>query len=229
MKSMIVLVVLGVLTMFAVTAGHAEEFKVFESKKYGYSMKIPAEFKMDGKEDKTTTWMFQPGSAPAEAAPAEPKEGKKKGLGGLVKGATEGLVGGKTKSSTSGAASAQELEPALTIYVNWVWMPDVSSATMFDTNMKSDMQNIKSPDPDYRDLVVMDKKNGYEIENGSAYWYKEVDKAQGDEIHRWHIKSYGNKSAYTVGLCGTYAQFKKWGPVYEEVIKSWKLIPMEKQ
>ena len=78
MKSMIVFVVRGVLTLFAVTAAHAEEFKVFESKKYGYSMKIPAEFKMDGKEDKTTTWTFQPGSAPSEAAPAESKEGKKK-------------------------------------------------------------------------------------------------------------------------------------------------------
>ena len=55
-----------------------------------------------------------------------------------------------------------------------------------------------------------------------------MDKAAGDEIHRWHIKSYGNKSAYTIGLTGTYAQFAEWGPVYEEVIKSFKLIPMEK-
>ncbi len=219
------------LYMFVSAAVYAADLTAFESKKYGYSMKIPAEFKMEGSEDKTTTWTFQPGSEPAGAAGAAsaPKEEKKRGLGGLVKGAVGGLAGSKANSGAAAdtAAPKQELEPALSIYVNWVWMPDVSSATMFETNKKSDLLNMKSPDPDYKDLVVLDKKNGYAMEGGSAYWYKEKDKSDPTAIHRWHIKAFGNQSAYTIGLCGSYKQFEKWGPVYERVIKSFKLIPLE--
>ena len=229
MKSIAVVLVFCVAAMF-MAAVHASDLTVFESKKHGYSIKLPVEFKMEGSEDKTTVWDFQPGSAPAGAAQSEPatKEAKKTGLGGLIKGAAGGLTGNAGKAGAADkAAPKQELESALTISVNWVWMPDVSSATLFETNKKSDLQNIQSPDPDYKDLVVMDKKNGYSIEGGSAYWYKEKDKTDPSAIHRWHIKAFGNKSFYTIGLCGTYKQFEKWGPVYEQVIKSFKLIPLE--
>lgn len=220
----------SVLLLFVACAAQAAEFQVFESSKYGYSLKIPAEFKIEGSEDKTTTWLFQPGAAAAESdkPAAAPAEGKKKGVGGLVKGAAGGLTGGRAKAGAeTSAAPKRELEPALTIYVNWVWMPDVATATLFNANKKSDMDNINSPDPDYRDLIVMDKKAGYAIEGGSAYWYKETDKSDPAEIHRWHIKAFGNKSSYTIGLCGTFGQFEKWGPVYEEIVKSFKLIPLE--
>lgn len=231
MKPATFIAVSCIVALFVVPVVFAADFTVFETKKHGYSLKIPAEFKMEGAEDKTTTWSYQPGSAPAESAAPAPaaKEGAaKKGLGGLVKGVTGGLGGSTAKTAApESAAPKQELEPALTIYVNWVWMPDVSSATMFETNKKSDLQNIKSPDPDYKDLVVMDKKDGYAIEGGSAYWYKEKDKTDPTAIHRWHIKAFGNKSAYTIGLCGTYKQFEKWAPVYEQVIKSFKLVPLE--
>ncbi len=113
-----------------------------------------------------------------------------------------------------GADGSGPLEPALMVYVNWVWMPSVPSTVLYDANKKSDLQNISSPDPDYRDLVDFDRKKGYAYA-GNTYWFKEVDKPAPDEIHRWHIKSFGNKSAYTIGLTGTYGQFEKWGPVYE--------------
>ncbi len=127
-----------------------------------------------------------------------------------------------------GADGSGPLEPGLLIYVNWTWMPDVPSKVMHDVNKKSELQNMTSPDPDYRDLIEFDRKKGY-VFDGNTYWFKEVDKAKPDEIHRWHIKSYGNKSAYTAGLTGTYGQFTKWGPVYEKVVKSFRLIPMESQ
>jgi len=127
-----------------------------------------------------------------------------------------------------GADGSGPLEPALMVTVNWTWMPDVASKVMHDINKKSELQNMTSPDPDYRDLIEFDRKKGYAYD-GNTYWYKEVDKAKTDEIHRWHIKSYGNKSAYTLGLTGTYGQFSKWGPVYEKVVKSFRLIPMESQ
>lgn len=223
----------------AITAGlavglapHASavEFKEFQSKKYGYAMKIPAQFIMDGKEDNTTTWIYQPGAAPAAAAPAAGDEGgEKKGKKKKLGAALGGLVKSEASSAapSAPAASGGGAQPALSIYVNWTWMPDVDSGTMYSANKKGDKQKVDSPDPDYKDIKDFDKKQGYAYE-GNTYWLKEVDKDKGDDIHRWHIHSFGNKSAYVVGLCGTYDQFKEWAPIYEEVIKSWKLIPLEK-
>ena len=127
-----------------------------------------------------------------------------------------------------GADGSQELEPGLLIYVNWTWMPDVPSKTMYEVNRKSDLQNMSSPDPDYHDLVIFDRKKGHAWD-GNAYWYKEVDKEDPAEIHRWHAKLYGNKSAYTVGLTGNFGQFSTWAPVYEKVVKSIRLIPIPTQ
>lgn len=226
MKTMIgagVIAVVGVLTATA----QSGEFKTFESKKFGYSLKIPKEFEMEGKEDKTTQWMYQPGSAPkAQAAPAE--EGKKPKLGGRMKKLVGDAIGGAAGGAASESAGGT-LEPAVMIYVNWVWMPDVSSDTMFSTNKKSIDQDIASPAPSYRDLKVLTKENGYpNFSGGQGFFYKEVNKDAGDEIHRWHINAYGNQSSYIVGMTGTYGQFQQWGPIYEEVVKSFKLIPMEK-
>jgi hypothetical protein len=158
----------------------------FQSKKYGFALDVPPEFKLQ-EEDKTTTFTYQPGA-----------DGK------------------------------GPMEPALLLYVNWVWMPDVPSKVMHGANKKSDQQDMTSPDPSHRDLIEFDRKKGYAYD-GNTYWYKEVDKKSGDDIHRWHIKAFGNKSAYTIGLTGTFAQFARWGPVYEKVVKSFRLIPMEGQ
>lgn len=217
----------AVAVVLAAGTASAREWKVYETKKYGYTLKIPAEFQLQT-EDNTTTWIYQPGSAaPAAEAPKEAKPKKKK-FGINIGDVNINLGEDEDEETAAPAPAGGGLQPALTIYVNWVWMPDVSSSTMFATNLKSDQQNIDSPDPDYKDIVVFDKNKGYAYDD-NTYWYKEVDKSKGDEIHRWHIKSYGNKSAYTIGLTGTYEQFKEWGPVYEEVIKSFALIPLEKK
>lgn len=167
-------------------AQEAASWPEFQSKKYGFALRVPPEFKLT-EEDKTTSFQYQPG-----------------------------------------ADGSGPLEPGLLIYVNWTWMPDVPSKTMYDINRKSDQQNMTSPDPDYHDLVPFDRKKGFAYD-GNTYWYKEVDKTDPADIHRWHVKSYGNKSAYTVGLTGTYGQFAKWAPVYEQVVKSFRLIPIAGQ
>ena len=205
--------------VMSMTADAAKQkWEEFKTPKYGYAFKLPAEFEIQGKEDKTTSWIYQPGSVATNK-----KEKKKFKIGLRVKGVS---LGKSTETSTEGSGGG--LESALTIYVNWVEMPDVSSATMYNTNRKSDLQDIEGRDPDYRDLKDFSKKQGYAYE-GYTYWYKEVDKDSSDEIHRWHIKSYGNGSAYVVGLCGTYGQFQKWGPVYEEVVKSFRLVPFDEK
>lgn len=203
------------------------EFKTYESKKFGYSLKIPKEFEMEGKEDKTTQWMYQPGSTPAPAKEEKAEKGGKFKIGAKVKGLVGDAVGGAADAADS-ASGGGELEPAVMIYINWTWMPDVSSSTLFDANRDQVEKDIKSPAPSYTDLKVLNKENGYpNFSGGQGIYYKEVDKDTGDEIHRWHIGAYGNKSSYIVGMTGTYEQFEKWGPIYEEVVKSFKLIPME--
>lgn len=229
MKVLQVLMV-GAVAVFAIGAG-AAEWKTVEVEKYGYEFKIPAEFDMSGDLDKTTSWIYQPG---AEDAGKSKKKSKSKtnrfsvgggvGIGPLRVGASQTRSETESESGSGGS----DLESALQVYVNWTWMPDVDSKTMFDTNLKSDRQNADSPDPDYEDIVVMTKENGYpEFEGGYAYCFKEVDKKDDGEIHRWHIKAFGNKSSYTIGLTGTYGQFKEWGPKFQEVIESFKLIPLE--
>jgi hypothetical protein len=181
------LLLAGLILGRATLAGADETgWQGYQSKKYGFALKLPPEFEVHD-EDKTTTFQYQPGA-----------DGT---------GATE---------------------PALMVYVNWVWMPDVPSKVIHDANRKSDLQNMTSPDPEYKDLVEFDRKKGYAYD-GNTYWYKEVDKPKPDQIHRWHIKSFGNKSAYTLGLTGTYGQFERWGPIYEQIVKSFRLIPMESQ
>ncbi len=108
----------------------------------------------------------------------------------------------------------------LTIYVIRMGVEGVSPSNLFETNKKSDLDKMKSPDSEYTDLKVLD------IDGGLAYWYKEVDKNNPDEIHRWHVKMFGNGGIYTIGLCGPFKDFEKWGPIYEEVVKSFGLIPM---
>lgn len=215
---------LGAVLTLSLAAQAGTEWKTYESKKYGFSMKVPAQFELQS-EDKGATWIYQPGSAAASEDTSKTKK-KKKRFGVNIRGIGFSTETEESEDSSGSGSSGGGLESALSVYVNWVWMPDVSSDTMYKTNRDSDKKNMDSPDPDYHDLVVFDEKKGYAMD-GNTYWFKEVDKDAGDEIHRWHIKSYGNKSAYTVGLCGTYAQFEEWGPVYEDMVKSWKLIPLE--
>jgi len=209
-------------SLLLATGAQAREWKTFESKKYGYSLKIPAEFELQS-EDKSTSWIYQPGSA---ASGAEGATKKKKGfsVGAKIKGINVGTS--QSEETTGGGGGGGGLESALSIHVNWVWMPDVSSDVLYNANMDSVKKDMTSPDPNYKDPVVFSKKEGY-AHDGNTFWYKEVDKSDGGEIHRWHIFSAGNKSNYGVILGGTYEQFKEWGPVFEEIVKSFKLIPIE--
>lgn len=211
-------------SMFIGQAAEAREWKTYENKKYGYSLKIPAEFELQS-EDKSTSWIYQPGSA---ASGSETTTKKKKGfsIGARIKGINVGTTQSE-ETTSEGSSSGGGLESALSIHVNWVWMPDVAPETLYNANMDSVKKDMTSPDPNYKDPIPFAKKEGYAYE-GNTFWYKEVDKSKGDEIHRWHIHSSGNKSDYGVILGGTYAQFEEWGPVYEEVVKSFQLIPIEK-
>lgn len=183
--------------------------------KFGYRLKIPEGFVLEGKIDNTTNWIrHKAGGAAAKPAEEAPK---KKGFGSKLKS----VVGAKADESAPAADAGGSGEAALMVYVNWTYMPDVSSKQMFDINKKSMLDKINGPNPTYTDLKELKLKDGY------GFSYKEVDKSDGTEIHRWHINAYGNKSAYTVGLTGTFEQFAEWGKVYQEVIDSFAFVPLK--
>ncbi len=119
------------------------------------------------------------------------------------------------------AGTGGSKEPALTISVNWVSMDTPGSSQLFQINRKTDVDAVKAPNAKIKDLTDLTIKNGY------GYWYKETDKSDPEQIHRWIIRLFGNKGVYTIGLAGAYRQFDTWGPVYEQVIDSFQLIPLK--
>ena len=212
-------------SMLLATAAQAREWKIYENTKYGYSIKIPAEFELQS-EDKTTSFIYQPGSAATGDSGTTKKKKKKFSIGTRIGGVNIGTSRSEETSSESSGSGGGGLESALSIHINWVWMPDVAPSTLYQANMDSVKKDISSPDANYTDPIDFDKKKGYDYE-GHTFWYKEVDKSEKDEIHRWHIYSAGNKSVYGVILGGNFGQFSEWDSVYEEVVKSFKLIPMK--
>ena len=218
-KRLYVALSIGAMAAIVIAAGPvlAAQLERVNVKEYGYQLKIPTQFKVQDKIGKTTNWIYQPGSVGGEVT-------KKKKFGIRIPIPRVGGIDLQNEESSSSAGGG--LESALMIYVNYTHMPDVSAQVQYDANIKQTRQDAESPHPTYTDVQVFDKKKGYDWE-GLAYWFKEIDKDKGDEIHRWHIKAFGNNAQYTIGLTGTYEQFKEWGPVYEEVVKSFELVPLE--
>ncbi len=208
----------GMLVAFAAAA--AVELKEVQVEKFGYTLKLPTDFERQGVPEATTQWIRGPKSGESSSS-GETKE--KKGIGVKVKVGRVSVGGGKESEETSSTSSGSggSSEGALTVYVNWTYMPDVASDSIYKTVMDDMKQKADGPNPTYKDIKPL------EIKGGKAFWYKEVDKSANDEIHRWHIQAYGNKSIYTVGLTGTFGQFENWAATYEEVVKSFGLIPIK--
>ncbi|MBN2223427.1 MAG: hypothetical protein JW765_01995 [Deltaproteobacteria bacterium] len=108
--------------------------------------------------------------------------------------------------------------PALTIWVNRVQIQTPGSRQLFDINKKSDTDAAGAPDAPIKDLTVLDIRGGY------GYWYKESDKTDPAEIHRWVVKVFGNGGVYILCFSGPSAEFAAWEPVFERVIGSFTLI-----
>ena len=166
-------------SMLLATAAQAREWKIYENKKYGYSIKIPAEFELQS-EDKSTSFIYQPGSVATGESGTTKKKKKKFSIGTRIGGVNIGTSQSEETSSESSGSSGGGLESALSIHINWVWMPDVAPGTLYNANMDSVKKDMTSPDPNYTDPINFDKK-----------------------------------------------KFSEWDSVYEEIVKSFKLIPIE--
>ncbi len=104
------------------------------------------------------------------------------------------------------------------IYVNVVVMKGVPSQTLYNINF-----NQKKNDKNYVDVKPFKIKGGY------AFTCREAESGKSSsDIYRWHLFVFGNDRFYTCGFTGMKASFDNntLPPVYEKVIKSFKLIPV---
>jgi hypothetical protein len=204
--------VIGSLASFNAAA---EDWKTVEAEKFGYKVKIPKSFERQGTIEETTSWIQSGG-----AAESGKKTKKKRGFSAKlrVKGVSVGGSKSEEETSSSGGSSGGDV---LQVYVNWVYMPDVGSGTMYKTNYDSVKKGIDGPNSKYKDIKALN------MSGGEAFWYKEVDKSDNGEIHRWHIQAYGNKSAYTIGLTGPYGAFENNADIFKEIVDNFELIPLK--
>lgn len=120
---------------------------------------------------------------------------------------------------------------AASVSVNVTEMPDVPESVMYDVNLKS-----KKKDSRYTNVVPLKVKIGSKtalgfrcIEANNVYGTSDL-KAPSD-IHRWHLYVFANRREYLMGMSTAFSvyQAKKIQPVYEEIIKSFEIIPIDKK
>ncbi len=121
-----------------------------------------------------------------------------------------------------GAAGSPAPESGLfTIWVDRVAVETKNLTGLYEIDRKYDLDAGKAPHPAVRDLQDLTIPDGY------GYWYKEADTSDPTAMHRWIARVYGNGGVYTVCLAGPFGEFDAWGPVFEQVIASFRLIPMK--
>jgi hypothetical protein len=118
---------------------------------------------------------------------------------------------------------ADEKGGALTIWVNRVVVQTKDLAALYETARRYDADSAGAPGAALRDLRDLTVEGGY------GYWYKEADKPEGAAGHRWIARVFGNGAAYVVCVAGPFGEYQTWGPVFERVIASFRLIPIKAQ
>lgn len=115
---------------------------------------------------------------------------------------------------------------SLSMSVNTVVM-SVPSKTLYDINFKQTKKNKR-----YAKVVAIPMKGPGEV---YAYAFQETDKnsdgsdKKPGDIHRWHIRAFGNGRYYTWGFAGPYKTMNKKNvqDVYKAVMKSVELISVK--
>jgi hypothetical protein len=113
---------------------------------------------------------------------------------------------------------ADEKGGALTIWVNRVLLQTKDLAALYEISRKYDADSVDAPGAGIRDLRDL------AVEGGYGYWYKEAHKSEPAANHRWIAKVFGNGAVYTICVAGPFGEFEAWGPVFERVIVSFRLV-----
>jgi hypothetical protein len=140
----------------------------------------------------------------------------------------EGTVGETTTwtfrpGPTDEAGPKAEAGAPLVIWVNRMPVETGDVRGLYEISRNSDLDAQGRADSSVRDLTDLSLTNAY------GYRYREADKTGPNDLHRWIVKLFGNGAVYTVCLSGPFGQFETWGPVFEQVIASFRLIPMNQQ
>ena len=196
----------------------AREWKIYDNGEFGYTLKIPAEFSLRT-EGKLTTWEFRP--PPIAQPPIE--ESRQKTVNLKLGPLNVQIDDPKRRERVLVDQPSIEQAP-LSIAVTWDFLPETPSFTLYKSSRSADENNSRGTVPGIVDIREFDRAQGYDYE-GMTYWFREADKSTPDTLHRWVLRSFGNWSVYTVEITGTAAQFAEWGPVFEDVVRSWHLIP----
>jgi hypothetical protein len=122
-------------------------------------------------------------------------------------------------TAVAAPGAAGETGAALTIWVNRVPVETKNLAGLYEVGRRYDADIAKGPGAtihDVRDLT---------LEGGYGYWYKEADKGSPAANHRWIARVFGNGAVYTICVAGPFGEFGTWGPAFEQVIASFRLVP----
>ncbi len=114
--------------------------------------------------------------------------------------------------------SADKTEGTLTIWVNRIPVETKNLAGLYAVGRRYDADSISSPGAAIRDLRDLTVEGGY------GYWYREADKSEPAANHRWIAKVFGNGAVYTICVAAPFGEFEAWGPVFERVIVSFRLV-----
>lgn len=124
------------------------------------------------------------------------------------------------RAETPAASTAADGEgPVFTIWVNRMPVETMNLAGLYEIGRKYDADSTGSVGAAIRDLRDLT------IDGGYGYWYKEADKPDPAANHRWIAKVFGNGAVYTVCAAGPFGEFATWGPVFDRVIASFRLVP----
>jgi hypothetical protein len=137
----------------------------------------------------------------------------------------EGAVGETTtwtfRPASTGEAEAADGEGApLVIWVNRMPVETPNLPGLYEISRAADLESQGRADPSVTGLTDLSLTGAY------GYRYREADKSDPNDLHRWIVKVFGNGAVYTVCISGPFGQFPTWSPVFEQVILSFRLIPI---
>jgi hypothetical protein len=139
---------------------------------------------------------------------------------GAISGTTAWTAASDLPAAPDESADTEEKTP-LVIWIARAPVGDADPQRLFDIDRKLDLAAASEAD------AAISEVTAFAVEGGYGYWYKEADKANPADFHRWIAKVYGNGGIYVLCFAGPFSEFGTWGPVFEQVIGSFRLVPLK--
>jgi len=128
---------------------------------------------------------------------------------------------GRIETPAGATDTSDEEGRTLTIWVNRTPVDAKDLTALAAICRRDDAESVNATGSTIHDFANLT------IDGGYGYWYKEADKGSPDANHRWIARVFGNGAAYTICAAGPFGEFEAWGRVFERVIGSFRLVPVE--